>query len=145
MKQTVLVSVIFVSLTVLHGCGSVKSDPDMITIASEPMGANVFVMGNRIGVTPLTIRQEIVFPLTYDPDKSGLYGAIVLRKTGCKDFQQRVSSSDYRYGIMAKLDCGQHTTESVEQRLRQLQDLHTKGLITDDEEKAARKRILDGI
>lgn len=117
----------------------------MIAIASEPTGASVFAMGSEIGVTPLAIRQEVVFPLTYEPEKRDLYGTVILRKAGCKDFQQRVSSTDYRYGIMAKLDCGQHATESVEQRLRQLKDLRDKGLITDDEEKATRKRILDGL
>ena len=117
----------------------------MITIASEPSGANVFAMGERVGITPLVIRQEVVFPLTYKSEKADLYGTIILRKAGCKDFQQRVSSADYRYGIIAKLDCGQRTTETAEQRLRQLKDLHDKGLITDDEEKATRKRILDGL
>ncbi len=145
MRRFALVSMIFASLSSLHGCGSVKTDPDMITIESEPMGAAVFTMGNKIGVTPLTIRQEVVFPLTYIPEKRDLYGTIMLQKEGCKDYKQRVSTADYRYGIKAKLDCGQNKAESVEQRLRQLKDLHEKGLITDEEEKATRKRIMDSL
>jgi hypothetical protein len=145
MKRFALVSMIFASLSSLHGCGSIKMDPDMITIESEPMGATVFAMGNEVGVTPLVIRQEVAFPLTYSPDRRDLYGTIILRKADCKDFQQRVSSSDYRYGIKAKLDCGQNRSGSIEQRLRQLKELHEKGLITDEEEKATRKRIMDAL
>ena len=117
----------------------------MIKIESEPTGATVIAMGNEVGATPLAIRQEVVFPLTYSPDKRVLYGTIILRKAGCKDFQQRVSSNDYRYGVKAKLDCGQNKSESIEQRLRQLKELHEKGLITDEEEKATRKRIMDAL
>jgi hypothetical protein len=145
MKRFAQVSIIFASLSSLHGCGSIKTNPDMITIESEPTGATVYAMGKDIGVTPLVIRQEVVFPLTYSPEKRDLYGTIILQKEGCKDYKQRVSTGDYRYGIKAKLDCGQNKADSVEQRLRQLKDLHEKGLITDEEEKATRKRIMDAL
>jgi hypothetical protein len=145
MKRFALISMIFASLSSLHGCGSVKTDPDMISIGSEPTGATVYAMGKAIGVTPLVVRQEVVFPLTYSPEKRDMYGAIMLQKEGCKDYKQRVSTADYRFGIKAKLDCGQNKSDSVEQRLRQLKDLHEKGLITDEEEKATRKRIMDAL
>jgi len=147
MKKIVLASATLASLISVHGCGPIKSDPDTITIESEPAGAAVYAMGRNIGVTPLTIRQEVVFPMNYDPDKRDLYGTVLLRKTGCKDFRQHVSTDAYRFGIKATLDCGQKKTgsNSIEQRLRQLKELHDKGLITDEEEKATRQRILDGL
>jgi hypothetical protein len=147
MKRSAMASMLFSSLSLLHGCGPIKADPDMITVASDPAGATVYAMGKAIGTTPMVIRQEVVFPLTYSPEKRDLYGTILLHKEGCQDHKQVVSTADYRYGIKAKLDCGQNKNkgESIEQRLRQLKDLHEKGLITDEEEKATRKRIMDSL
>ena len=147
MKKIVLASATLASLISVHGCGPIKSDPDTITIESEPTGATVYAMGKDVGVTPLTIRQEVVFPLNYDPAKRDLYGTVLLRKTGCQDYRRHVSTDVYRYGIKATLDCGQKQAQpkSIEQRLQQLKELHDKGLITDEEEKATRQRILDGL
>jgi len=147
MKKIFLTSAILASLVSIHGCGPIKSDPDMITIESEPTGAAVYAMGEQVGVTPLVIRQEVVFPMNYDPAKRDLYGTVLLRKTGCQDYRQHVSVDAYRFGIKAKLACGQKQAEpkSIEQRLRELKELHDKGLITDEEEKATRQRILNGL
>lgn len=136
----------------LPGCMPLSQNPEYIGVESEPAGAAVFVMGEKAGVTPLMVRQDAVFPLTYDPAKRDLYGTVVLRKEGCKDYKQRVSTTAYGEGVKAKLDCGAAKTEttdrepkSVEHRLRQLKDLREKGLITEEEEKTARKRILDAL
>ncbi len=147
MKKIALTAAILACLISVHGCGPIISDPDMISIESEPAGATVYAMGQDVGVTPLKIRQAVVFPMNYSPETRDLYGTVLLRKTGCKDYRQHVSSDDYRYGIKVTLDCGEKKAEpkSIEQRLRQLKELHDKGLITDEEEKATRRRILDGL
>jgi len=147
MKKIALIPALLASLFSLHGCGPIISDPDMVSIESEPTGATVYAMGKEVGVTPLKIRQEVVFPMNYKPEDRDLYGTVLLRKRGCKDFRQHVSSDDYRYGLRATLDCGQKkvVAKSVEQRLQQLKELHDKGLITDEEEKTTRQRILDGL
>jgi len=147
MKRIALASATLACLISVNGCGPIKSDPDMIVIESEPTGATVYAMGEDVGVTPLKIRQAVVFPMNYSPETRDLYGTVLLRKTGCKDHRQHVSSDDYRYGIKVTLDCGQKRAEpgSIEQRLRKLKELHDKGLITDEEEKTTRQRILDGL
>lgn len=157
MNKTILLSVLFAALAFLQGCAPFKANPDMISVESDPAGADVYVMGKNVGVAPLEIHQRDVFPPTYSPDQQPLYGIIVLRKTGCKDYTQPADMDAYHYGIKAKLVCGEQKpaeaartnqneeNTSVEKRLQQLKGLQDKGLITDDEAKAARKRILEGL
>jgi PEGA domain len=147
MKPIALAPALLACLISVHACGPIKPDPDMITIESEPAGATVYAMGKDVGVTPLKIRQAVVFPMNYGPETRELYGTVLLRKTGCRDYRQHVNTDAYRYGIRATLDCGrkQAQPKSVEQRLRQLKELHDQGLITDEEEKTTRRRILDGL
>ena len=157
MKKLVLPLVAFAWLAFLQGCAPLRSNPDMISVESDPSGAEVYVMGKKVGITPLEVRQIDVFPLTYSPDRQDLYGKIALKKEGCKELRQPVSTKVYAKGAKIKLDCGTTTeatketrpaapgTSSVESRLRQLKDLHEKGLITEEEAKATRRRILEGL
>lgn len=155
MKKLVLPFVSFAWLAFLHGCAPLRSNPDMIPVESDPSGAEVYVMGKKVGITPLEVRQIDVFPLTYSPEQQDLYGKIVLKKEGCTEHRQPVSTKVYAKGAKIKLDCGGAApeaakatrpaapeTSSVENRLRQLKDLREKGLITEEEEKETRQRIL---
>jgi hypothetical protein len=118
-------------------------------IESSPSGAAVYVMGENIGVTPLEISHKDVFPNIYPREKESLYGKIILRKAGCKDYTRTVSGDVTNFGLHAKLDCGapptaaQVPSETVEQRLDKVKDLLNKGLISEDEAKKARARILN--
>ncbi len=155
MKKLVLPLASFAWLTFLQGCAPLRSNPDMIYVESDPSGAEVYVMGKKVGITPLEVREIDVFPLTYSPDQQDLYGRIALKKEGCKEHRQAVSTKVYARGAKIKLDCvsaipeatkgtrpAASETSSVENRLRQLKDLREKGLITDEEEKTIRQRIL---
>jgi hypothetical protein len=129
----------------------------MITIESDPSGATVYAMGKDIGVTPLDIRQRDVFPATYSPEQQPLYGIIVIRHAGCRDYTQHVDIVAYRNGIKAKLECGEQKPAevpraeqrdekpSIEKRLQLLKELQDKGLVAEDEVKATRRRILEGL
>jgi len=148
MKKLFLPSFAFAWLALSQGCAPLPAEPGFIAVESEPAGADVIVMGEKAGVTPLTVRQDAVFPLTYDPAKRDLYGIIILRKEGCKDYVQRVSTTVYARGLKVKLDCNARpsadlATGTVGERLRQLKALREQGLITEEEAKAARRRILD--
>jgi hypothetical protein len=156
MKKHVLLSTSFFGLTLLQGCVPLRSNSDTITVESDPPGAEVHVMGKKTGVTPLEIRQVEVFPLTYSPEQQSLYGTIMLRHAGCRDYTQRVTTTAYGKGINAKLDCGQKPAEAarsdrnqadtpIEKRLQKLKELLEKGLITEEEAKATRRRILEGL
>jgi len=129
-----------------------------INIESEPSGADVYVMGEKIGVTPLKINPQDVFPTTYPKEKEPLYGKVTLKKAGCSDFTKTVSMKITNVGLHAQLQCGDMNpasspttkaapdiSESVEQRLEKIRDLQNKGLITEEEAKKARERVLNDL
>jgi len=126
-------------------------------IESIPTGADVFVMGEKIGVTPIEISHKDVFPNIYPHEKESAYGRVTLKKTGCSDFTAPVSAEISNSGLHAKLDCAMkpaasgemrhsgeilHSSETIEQRLDKIKDLLNKGLITEDEARKTRERIL---
>lgn len=120
-----------------------------INIASEPSGAAVYVMGEKIGETPIAISHRDVFPNIYPHGKESVYGRITLKKEGCADLTRTVSSEISSAGLSAKLDCGASAptatprgNETVEQRLNKIKELLGKGLISEEEAKQARMRVL---
>ena len=120
-----------------------------IKIESIPPGADVYVMGEKVGVTPLNFSRDKVFPNLYPREKESLYGKVTLRKAGCLDFTRTISTEIGNNGLHAQMDCGDknpaatsRTSETVEQRLDKIKELQSKGLITEDEAKQARERIL---
>ncbi len=147
---------VFFSLLLLAGCSSGGSafppaGNAPFKVESDPAGAAVYVMGENMGVTPMQISHTDVFPNIYPRQKESLYGKIILRKAGCKDYTRTVSGDITGFGLHAKLDCGSPTpstaaqpaSETVEQRLDKVKELLNKGLISEDEAKKARARILN--
>jgi hypothetical protein len=128
-------------------------------IESIPAGADVYVMGEKIGVTPVMLTRKDVFPNIYPGDKVSVYGRVTLKKAGCADYTTPVSAEISNNGLRAKLECAAANpasfTESspapsaeapritVEQRLDKINELLHKGLITEEEAKKARERILN--
>ncbi len=156
-KRSAKVLVLF-NLLLVAGCSSTgdmfpAAGNNPIKVDSVPSGAEVYVMGDKVGVTPLEISRKDVFPNTYPGNKESLYGRIMLRKEGCSDYTRTVSGEITNSGLHAKLDCGNTNTatsrdaarsdQTVEQRLDKIKDLLNKGLITDDEAKKARERIIN--
>ncbi len=144
----------------LAGCSAGNMFPaagdNPIKVESVPAGADVYVMGEKIGVTPMTVTHHDVFPNIYPSEKVSVYGRITLKKEGCLDFTRTVSGEISNNGLHAKLDCGvanpapsadtvadvPRITQTVEQRLGKIRELLGKGLISDEEAKQARARIL---
>jgi len=129
-----------------------------IRIESDPAGADVFVMGEKIGVTPLEINPNVVFPTTYPKEKESLYGKVTLKRAGCSDLTKDVDIKTTNVGLHAQLQCGDigpapartsreapGASQSVEQRLQRIKDLLDKGLITEEEAKKARERVLNDL
>ena len=161
---TRFVSIVGVIL-LLQGCSNfgALSKHGEIAVDSEPSGASVYAMGKMLGSTPLVVRHQDVFPVTYEPDQEDLYGNLLVKSDGCQDYRQRVNSAILRKGVKVKLDCVEVATEqpstqisqgnqpdipvptptSLKQRLIRLNELHQDGLITDEEYGAARRRILE--
>ncbi|MBI3154997.1 MAG: PEGA domain-containing protein, partial [Burkholderiales bacterium] len=88
------------------GCASLGEQPGRIAIASDPPGAEVYVMGRRVGVTPLAVEQRLIFPPTYPGEQQALYGMVELRRPGCASVQRAVSVRGVARGVEVKLDCG---------------------------------------
>jgi hypothetical protein len=155
------------------GCTPMGAKPGRVDVSSDPAGADVYVMGSKVGVTPLVLDQDAIFPLTYPGEKQALYGVVELRKAGCLPARQNVSTRAVSRGLHVKLDCGEaaraetpasHQTQpaqpagsaneqapatpaakatpDIEQRLKQVQELRDKGLITEQEAQEIRQRIL---
>jgi PEGA domain len=154
------------NLLLVAGCSSAggvgsyfpSAGNNPIKVESVPSGAEVYVMGEKIGLTPLQINRKEVFPNTYPRDKESMYGRITLKKEGCSDLTRTVSAEISNAGLHAKLDCGDlypaspgtannapRNSETVEQRLEKIKDLLIKGLITDEEAKKAREHILNDL
>ena len=127
-----------------------SSTANTINIESDPSGADVYVMGEKIGVTPLKINHKDVFPNIYPKERESVYGRVTLKKAGCSDLTRTISMEIGDAGLHAKLECASlnpalatpRNSETVEQRLDKIKDLQSKGLITDDEAKKARERVL---
>jgi hypothetical protein len=163
-----------VSLLLAAGCSSKGGVNDLfppagdnpIKIESEPTGAEVYVMGEKVGVTPFQITSKDVFPNIYPKEKISVYGRVTIKKAGCADFTRTVSAEISNIGLRAKLDCGDmnpapattsstlkssattsgdapRSSETVEQRLDKIKELLNKGSISEEEAKKARERILN--
>lgn len=155
-------------ITLASGCASMGAKPGRVDVTSDPAGADVYAMGSKVGVTPLTLDQDAIFPLTYPSEKQALYGVVELRKAGCIPARQGLSTRAVAKGLHVKLDCGEAARADtspqvqparpaasangqapvvkekpgIELRLKQVKDLLDKGLITEQEAREIRQRIL---
>jgi hypothetical protein len=170
-RLSCLLAPLFVALA--SGCAPMGTKPGRVDVSSDPAGADVYVMGSKVGVTPFALDQDAVFPLTYPAEKQALYGMVELRKVGCLPVSQRVSTRAVSRGLHVKLDCGEAARAEtpaprqtqpalpaatanepalatpvvkekpgIELRLKQVQELRDKGLITEQEAQEIRRRIL---
>jgi hypothetical protein len=154
------------SLLLVAGCSTMggvnnlfpTAGDNPIKIESDPTGAEVYVMGEKVGVTPLQVSHKDVFPIVYPREKVAVYGRIILRKAGCLDFTRTVNAEISNLGLRAQLDCGDiksaspvasgktpGISEPVEQRLAKIKALLNKGLITEEEAMKARERVLSDL
>lgn len=150
------------------GCSSLGDRPGQLAVASDPAGAEVHVMGARIGVTPLVVDHRRLFPATFAPPEQARYGAVELHKAGCRSVMRKVSAGDLARGLDVKLDCGAgggpaaaaappapppatpapraapaNGSAAIEARLRRVQELRERGVISEAEAQVQRRRILD--
>ena len=98
------------SVVLVAGCSNAgswfpPSGDKPFKVESEPSGAEVYVMGANLGVTPVEISQKDVFPTVYPSDKVSLYGKVTLRKAGCADLTKTINGNIIASGLRAKLDC----------------------------------------
>ncbi|MEJ2622252.1 MAG: SHOCT domain-containing protein [Candidatus Thiodiazotropha sp.] len=129
-------------------------------------------MDKKVGVTPLEIGQETIYPTTYDPAKQNQYGTVTLKHEGCEDYTQYIGYRELMKDIDISLVCGEANEKltaepsvsdsdsssnhpdaerqpmqkkAVKQRLIELDQLKQEGLISPEEYRTIRQRILNSI
>jgi hypothetical protein len=158
-----------ISVTLLPACssnpfGSEQTDSGkqgrIITVTSTPSGATVRANGDKLGETPLKVDIDKSFPRSWVPaeDYGIVYrvsGKLSVEKSGCDDYTVPVSPTAPAEDLDVTLVCTQQTPapsaaetpepvipETMEQRLKKLDKLYRDGVISSDEYKQHRDRIL---
>ncbi len=152
MYKTVFV---IVSVILLQGCsGSSIKQAKPADVTSSPSGAMVFASGVELGKTPLHFDLYDAFPGGWTGMTYHAQGVFMVKKDGCESYAVNVDDNYLSKPIHVELKCNEIkstektiTTEalakSTERRLEELDALYKKGVITQDEYKANRARILN--
>lgn len=150
-------------LLVTAGCASLAGAERTISISSDPPGAVVYASGVKVGETPLRIVPDKVFPPRFVGLTYRAYGTLVIKKPGCKAYRRQVNDYVLSKDIHTRLQCNPNyhpapstgsaatgsrkpaAAGSVAFRLRRLESLRKDGLITEQEYRSIRRRILQGL
>lgn len=167
-RHTLTMTMLALAVTAtLPGCAANPvGTVDRITIDSEPQGAQVFVADKPVGVTPLAVVLNDIFPMHWtartEKDKEGFafyrrLDTLTLKKEGCAPYTAQVDTQDLSHDIKVNLKCDPNykppqaapaapaqpaAADTLEQRLQRLEALKQKGLVSDEEYRVQRKRIL---
>jgi hypothetical protein len=155
--------------TLLSGCagtGSVsESTVGKIKVTSTPAGAVAYADGTEIGTTPLEIAPGDHFRSGFAGFTYRYLGKLSLKKPGCETWSTEVNDYILSKDVHAELKCdpdfkpaaasapasvspaGTNSApasgDQAAERLERIETLHKKGLISDEEYKQLRARILD--
>jgi hypothetical protein len=153
--------IVSIGLMMSAFCFSACASNRLVTIDSKPQGADVIADGKKIGVTPLEITPDEVFPPRWIGGSYMVKGKLELNKQNCEPLSMEVNDNVLSKSLSKELTCSeqggavptveaepglphaQKTKTNVEQRLEQLKGLHEKGLVSDQEYQAQRQRILN--
>ncbi len=142
-------------------------EPRRFPVQSEPSGAEVRVIGGRLGTTPLTLNERDIYPNDFPDERLDDYGVVILSHPGCETLRHRVTREEIEQGLKLRLECrqsiaaappaaatpsaraaetaGQTAESKADRRLRQLRvldELLEEGLLSPEEERRIRRRIL---
>jgi len=148
-----------------------SSDSQQIRVVSNPAGATAYADGNEIGITPFTFSPGKAFRSGFASSDSAIIGyryvgKLSVKKPGCRDYFTEVDDNLLSKDIHVQLECDPNyqpvaqpasptppagsapqarpaVPESAEQRLLQIEGLHDKGLLSDQEYRQLRQRVLD--
>ena len=155
--QRILMLGLAASTFYISACASDR----LITIDSSPQGADVIADGKKIGVTPMRIIPDDVFPPRWIGASYMVKGNLELIKQDCEPLSMEVNDAVLSKPVNKELKCAQQGSvapaaaaevgsppekklnTNVEQRLEKLKGLHDKGLVTDQEYETQRQRILN--
>ena len=141
-RQAISMSVFF--LLICSGC-AVNRD---IRVESEPVGAEVYASSKLLGTTPLITDIDARFPNRAFDMQPSASRTLIFKKDGYKDATVTVTEFSVPPVINVTLEnlAGMadmpRQDESIEARLKKLDRLYDKGLVTDEEYRAKRQSIL---
>jgi len=104
-NRMIFVTVLSATIVAAGAYAAADDAGKTIRIVSEPAGADVYVMGNHAGTTPVMIGEQDIYPISYDTSNEALYGKVLLHMDGCERFSKRLTRSDIRDGLTAVLTC----------------------------------------
>lgn len=149
---------IFSTLLLLQGCaGTPIEQQKSPNVTSTPSGAVVYANNLEIGKTPLQRNLYDEFPAGWQGSTYTAQGVLMMKMEGCEDYALKINDRILSKPIHADLKCDtasapkksiavettQKKTESAtEKRLKEVEALFKKGIITEDEYQKTRERIL---
>lgn len=133
-----------------------------IRIDSDPNGAMVYADGNEIGTTPVEIAPGDSFRSGFVGFTYRYFGKLTIKKPGCENWSVEVNDYILSRDVHATLKCdpnyqpvvmqpassslpagtGSSDSANLVERLERIELLHQKKLITDEEYKQLREKIL---
>ena len=150
MNRKLSTTAIVLATAVLHGCYV------PINIRTTPNGATVYADGQPLGMTPLEIDPEAIFPRKLTGYQWESSGTLSFERVGCQPKSINVDNELLKESIRVKLDCepgaaalspaaspAAQPASGTAERLQELENLRENGLITDQEYDSLRRRVLD--
>jgi hypothetical protein len=161
---------LIVTSILVMGCATTDSSggsAGRIKIISEPAGATAYADGRELGVTPLEFSPGNAFRSGFVGFSYRYYGKLMLKKPGCETWSVEVNDYILSKDVHANLKCDPDYRAPVAapsspaspssppaanpaknedpyvERLERIETLHRKGLITDEEYRQLRSRLLD--
>ncbi len=144
------------------GCASMESNDShtgRIQITSEPAGAMAYADGAELGATPVTIVPGDHFRSGFVGFSYRYTGKLSVKKAGCDTWTTEVNDYILSKDVHARLKCdpnyqapssaapaaggASRSADPAIERLERIESLHQKGLISDEEYKQSRARIIE--
>lgn len=159
--------VLLATVAVFAACTGLPHKRERITIESDPPGARVFVSGKDLGATPLPVAVDEAFPMRWtarmnDAEEGFAHyrrlELLEIKKDGCEPYANKVTGAVLTNDIKVVLKCDPNfvppvapaviptappAVDTMELRLQNLEQLKSKGLISEDEYRQQRQRILN--
>jgi hypothetical protein len=133
-----------------------------INVRTTPNGATVFANGQAIGTTPMEIDPEELFPRKFAGYQWERSGTLSFERVGCEPKSLPVDNELLKESVRVKLDCEPGAAainplavpaaaapaaatppEETAKRLTELQRMLDEGLISEEEFRTLRQRVLD--
>jgi hypothetical protein len=136
------------------------------TVSSEPSGARVWSITGELGTTPLGIGERSIYPNRFPEERIDEYGKLFVSHPGCSTLTHSVTVDEVANGVSLIMDCrpgvvrvavedldavgpmaretppAPHAAERRLRQLRVLEELLEDGIISAEEERSIRRRLL---